>query len=621
MPIEKTGGIDCAGLFAREYFAAIDYHFAQFITQAAACVDESVLLAAALTSRSTRMGHLCFDLNSIADLNPEEDVAKVLRSCPQPDAWCSLLLESGCVGMPGEKKPLILDAHNRLYLYRMYVREQKLAQHLLKRAAQTTMPENLDLLAQSLVRLFPNKTDTRLTLAAYSAALKPLCIICGGPGTGKTTTAARILALLLEQPGQGQRIALAAPTGKAAERLQKSVANALETLPADDAVLGAIPREAATLHRLLGIQPRRPNGRYSEEHTLPVDIVVVDEASMVDLPLMCALFEALRPDARVILLGDHNQLASVAPGSVLGDLFRAGACECYSDTFLQGFSAAGQTLPDGLLDGQAGVLDDCLNELTTNYRFSATSSIACVGRAVAAGDAQGVAGLLEKAADGDIGWHVLPKATGLADSIKESVIEGFREYCSCDDPLEALAFFDNFRILCALREGPFGVRALNELVEDALGAVGLIDPSERWYHGRPIMITRNHYPLRLFNGDIGIAFAQEKGAPLRVCFAGQDGDLRTYSPDQLPAHETCFATTVHKAQGAEFERALLLLPDRESPVLTRELIYTGLTRVRSRIDLWADADVLRAAIESKIERSSGLYDALHCEYTAQIILL
>ncbi len=153
------------------------------------------------------------------------------------------------------------------------------------------------------------------------------------------------------------------------------------------------------------------------------------------------------------------------------------------------------------------------------------------------------------------------------------------------------------------------MRALNAFVEDALGAVGLIDPSELWYHGRPVMITRNHYPLRLFDGDIGIVFAQAKGA-LRVCFAGQDGGVRTFSPDQLPNHETCFATTVHKAQGAEFERALLVLPDRESPVLTRELIYTGLTRVRSRIDLWANADVLRAAIESKIERSSGLYDAL-----------
>ena len=599
-------GIVCAG-FARGYFAAIDYYFARFITQKAHCADEAVLLAAALTSRQTRMGHVCCDLNTMAGLTLSDEIP---LTCPQPEQWRSLLVAAGCVGAPGETKPLILDACNRLYLYRMYCREQNLAQHLRDRAAQTILPEDAGVLAQSLARLFPAETDARLRLAAFSAAVKPLCIICGGPGTGKTTTAARILALLLEQPGQGRRIALAAPTGKAADRLQKAVANALDALPVDSELLSAIPREAATLHRLLGIQPARPEGRYIDGRKLPIDIVVVDEASMVDLGLMACLFEALPPDARVILLGDHNQLASVAPGSVLGDLVRAGSYDCYSDAFLKNYEATGQSLPQGLAaSGATGVLDDCLNVLTNNYRFSSTSGIARISTMVAEGDAQGATALLE-AADGDVGWHALPKASALAASLKDSVVEGFREYCGCADPLEALARFDDFRILCAVREGPFGVQALNVLVEELLAADGLIAPHGVWYHGRPVLITRNHYPLQLFNGDIGIAFELEKGAPLRVCFAGPDGDVRVFSPEQLPGHETAYATTVHKAQGAEFERALLLLPDRVSPVLTRELIYTGLTRVRSRIDVWADAAVLSAAIGSKIERSSGLFDAL-----------
>jgi len=303
---------------------------------------------------------------------------------------------------------------------------------------------------------------------------------------------------------------------------------------------------------------------------------------------------------------------AVAPGAVLGDVFRAGSCDCYSDSFLDGFTATGSPLPDGLGKETAGALDDCLHEMITNYRFPGDSGIARLSQAVTSGDELRAVALLESAG-ADVEWHPLPKAAVLAGSIKESVIDGFRNYCACDDPLQALSCFDNFRILCALREGPFGVQALNALVEKLLGAEGLIESGDTWYHGRPIMIARNHYPLRLFNGDIGITCELENAAYLRVCFAGPDGELRMFSPDQLPAHETAFATTVHKAQGAEFERALLLLPDRFSAVLTRELIYTGLTRVRSCIDLRADKDVLKVAIERKIERSSGLYDALQSE--------
>ena len=605
----RSAGI-CAALLDRGYFAPIDYYFARFCAQKSGCADEAVMLAAALASRQTRMGHVCCDLAAMAGSQLEGGPAEIAFMCPPLEKWRSLLERAACVGAPGNAKPLILDGHSRLYLYRMYRREQQAAEHILERAGRTVTPD-AEALAQGFSRLFPPEADAHLLLAAFSAAAKPLCIICGGPGTGKTTTAARILALLLEQPGQGRRVALAAPTGKAADRLQKAVAGAADTLNTGSEIKSSVAVEARTLHRLLGMQPSRPQGRYTDGRKLPFDIVVVDEASMVDLPLMACLLEALEPYARLILLGDHNQLASVAPGAVLGDVVRAGSCDLYSAGFLQAANATGLSLPDEVaVQGAAGALDDCLNELTINYRFSSESGIARLGCAVTAGDADGALELLEQAESGDIGWRPLPVAAGLAPALKETVLSGFSEYLSCADAREALALFDRFRIMCALREGPFGVQALNGLVETILAAERLIARAGPWYHGRPVMINRNNYQLGLFNGDIGIAFIPKKDDPLRVYFASLEKGLLEFSPEQIPQHETAYATTVHKAQGAEFERALLLLPDRASPLLTRELVYTGITRVRARIDVWADPAVLRSAIISRIERSSGLLDAL-----------
>jgi exodeoxyribonuclease V alpha subunit len=608
-------------------FADIDRHFARLMLELARSEEPALALAAALVSRSRRDGDVCFDLRSNAgtELRREPTDAPNGERLPDFENWRKLLEGTEVVGKPEEFKPLILDQQGRLYLHRYWEYESFLARDIKARAAWEAATVNEPLLAEGLRRFFPSNDETNWQkVAAFAAVLKNFCVISGGPGTGKTRAAVMLLALLLEQAGEKLlRIALAAPTGKAAARLQESLKNARAELLCEDRIKLRLPEEAFTVHRLLGAFPNSPYFRHDAENPLPFDVVIVDEASMVDLALMAKLFAAVPRSARLILLGDRDQLASVEAGAVLGDICRHDPVNTFSTPFRERFRGlTGDTLPATTQTTSPPELSDCFVQLEKNYRFGDGDGILALSRAVNAGDAALTVNLLRQAGAPrrDIAARALPSAAQLKEALREPVRAGFAEAMQAQDARTALAALSRFRVLCALRHGPFGVEQINRLVEQILREARLLPPaSGPWYPGRPVMVTRNDYNLKLFNGDVGIVLPEKESGALRVFFLGAGNELRPVPPLRLPEHETVFAMTVHKSQGSEFDEVLFLLPERDNRVLTRELVYTGITRASRRVGLWFNEPVLRAAVARRVERTSGLRDALH-ETSAKLAL-
>jgi exodeoxyribonuclease V alpha subunit len=600
------------------YFSEIDRHFAGLMVKLAKADDKALWLAAALASQHTQAGHVCLDLAAVAGKITEGDDG-LNFSCPELQPWLRSLRESAVVGAPGDFKPLILDAANRLYLYRYWEYENSLAKLLKSRSCAGWVPVEATALKPTLARLFPEAEPDEFNwqaIAAAVAAFRRLCIISGGPGTGKTTTVVKILALLIEQAaGKEISIALAAPTGKAAARLRDAVKRSKPGLACPTEVLAQIPEEASTLHRLLGSIPGSVQFRYHRSNLLPHDVVVVDEASMIDLPLMAKLVQAIRQDARLILLGDKDQLASVEPGAVFGDLCAAAAAAGFSGAFCQKLEdTVGVKLPLPANPPDRG-LPDSLIVLEKNYRFSKTSGLGRLSRSVHSGDWETLSKLLESLGTPSIFWKPLQSPAELAQYLETWVLDAYAKFLRAEEPSECFRLFESSRILCVLRKGPFGVMAVNQMVEDVLTRAGLIRGRGRWYRGRPIIINHNDYPLRLFNGDVGLALEDREGKlesqmNLRVFFPTEEGTFRKILPMKLPEHETVYATTVHKAQGSEFDRVLLVLPDRSTELLTRELIYTGITRARRRVEILGNLQIIQESISKRIERRSGLGDAL-----------
>ncbi|MDH4321878.1 MAG: exodeoxyribonuclease V subunit alpha, partial [Desulfobulbaceae bacterium] len=515
--------------------------------------------------------------------------------------------ESAVVGEPGAFRPLVLDGP-RLYLHRYWQYEQDLAHGLLGLGRGLTAVDD-ERLRQLLAQLFPDEEEDVLDcqrLAATVAAMRQLCIISGGPGTGKTFTVVKLLALLQELAAPDTlRIGLVAPTGKAAGRLQESIRAAKGKLALAPELLARIPENSATIHRLLGARMGSPSFRHNRQNPLPLDLLVVDEASMVDLALMAKLVDALPGSARLVLLGDKDQLASVEAGSVLGDICSGKERNGFSSDFAAQLGKAGFA---GLSEGPGGPLADAIVLLEKSYRFAEAGSIGTLAQAVNAGDSEAAAAILRDPAHTGLSLYPWQEPESLAQ-LRNTVRAGFAAYLSAATPQDALVAFNSFRILCAHRRGRFGVAGMNDWVEGVLAEAGLISRDAYWYRGRPVMITRNHPVLHLYNGDIGITMADETGR-LRVFFAGADGSLRSFAPARIPEHETAFAVTVHKSQGSEFASVALLLPENPSPVLSRELIYTAITRAKGRFSLWGDEPILRAAIVQRVSRASGLKELL-----------
>ncbi len=609
-PSDRGGATEA--LAGAGVLSALDVHFARLLARLTGDRSAALALAAALASRAVRAGHVCLRLDDPGAVVPDD----VPFEAPEPGAWARALSGSPAVARPGELRPLVLDSRGRLYLYRYWRYERDLAAWVRGRALAPALAVDRGAARAALDRLFPHRegeTDFQKVAAAV-ALLRPLAILSGGPGTGKTFTVVRILAALLSMPGgERLRIALAAPTGKAAARLQEAV-RAAKAGPGPVAALGAaeaIPETAFTLHRLLGAVPGSSAFRHGPDNPLPHDVVVVDEVSMVDLALMAKLVRALRPGARLVLVGDRDQLASVEAGSVLGDLCDTGRDHGVPRDMVPSLEElTGCDLSPEARDEPP--LARSLVVLRRNYRFPEDSAIGRVTRAVNRGRGTEALRLLREAAGDEVSWRDLAGPRALIQALAPAVARGLvpvLELLEQGDPEGAYARLQEFRILCALREGPFGAGSVNRAVRQALAERGLARAEGEWYPGRPVLVTRNDYTLRLFNGDVGLAFQGRDGA-LRVLFPSPDGGFREVPPVRIGACETVYAMTVHKAQGSEFDRVILVLGDGPSRVLTRELVYTGITRARSRVEVWGSEQAFLWAVGRRAERSSGLRDAL-----------
>lgn len=597
-------------------FSFFDLYFGRFIAGLAKVNQVYVLLAAALVSSHQRNGHICIDLKDVSQkplpMKKPEDQPLL---CPELELWRERLMDSGVVGTNGASYPLILDSDDRIYLCRYWRYQESLGEALRCRVGDD--PDiDCQRIRQGLYRFFPgtNVPDWQ-KIAAFTALVKRLCVISGGPGTGKTTTVFKILALLQETAGdQPYRIALCAPTGKAAARLSQAIIQSKTELATEcgSTLLENIPDQVSTIHRLLKTRPGTPYFYHDRENPLNADVVVVDESSMVDMALMSKLAQALKPQARLILLGDMDQLASVEAGAVFGDICDTGHQHGFSAEFNRLYQQITQEyLPETSASSSAAGINDCVIRLEKNYRFDARSGIGELSRSVRAGNVDRSLLILSDQTYPDIIRHPCSGSELPLNIIENIVTTGYKEYCTTSLPEEKFPAFDRFRVLCALREGIFGVRQVNALIERLLAKHYTIKLKKDWYPGRPIMINRNNYHLRLFNGDVGLVLPDETAdGALRVFFQTADNTIRRLHPARLVEHETVFAMTVHKSQGSEFDEILLILPDKDYPLLTRELIYTAITRARQRVHIISNDNVFTAAVKKRSIRYSGLRDIL-----------
>ncbi len=601
---------------------AADVHVALRLAGIGAEHDDAVLLAAALAVRAPRLGHVYVDLATIHDTAAvETDEPVDLSSLPWPvtPAWTELVAASELVGGGDEgdepNRPLRLVG-NWLYLDRYWREERSVAADLLAFSEGAADDVDMDVLREGVARLFVGQTDSRQCLAAATAVLRRLTVVAGGPGTGKTTTVARIVALLTEQAAAAgvptPLIALAAPTGKAAARLQEAVhEQAVDLNVADPIREQLIALQASTLHRLLG---RRPGShsrfRHHRGQRLPHDVVIVDETSMVSLSLMARLVEAVRPDARLILVGDPGQLASIEAGAVLGDIVGPA-----SDA-LQIGGAARALLADATghespspEPPQAATIGDGIIVLDRVHRYG--GGIARLAEAIRRGDDDGVIEVLHDAPEG-VTWidadvsdpAVLDQLAPIRDravTAAQAVTEAARSGAARD----AIAALSSFRLLCAHRRGPEGVAMWTARMESWLGGdMNALGADSRWYPGRPLLVTENDYELRLYNGDTGVV-VQATPDRVRAAFE-RGGEIIDVSPNRLGAVDTVYAMTIHKSQGSQFETAAVLLPAPTSRILTRELLYTAATRARELLILAGTEESIRAAVTRPIARASGL---------------
>lgn len=590
----------------------IDHALAQSLRRLRPDTPEAVLLGAALASLAVSDGH--------AGLDPTQPQRLIEADAewPAPDVWLAQLRASPWVEVPetddvvAGDAPLVLE-NGLLYLRRYREYERRLAAGLQRIATHPLAEADPGRLATLFGQLFPQAREgmDHQARAAAVALRHPLVLVTGGPGTGKTTTIARLLVLLAAQAVQADqalpRVALAAPTGRAAERMAESLRLAVQRLRLvgiAPALCDAMPSTGTTLHRLLGVIPDSPRFRHHADNPLPYDVVVVDEASMIDLPLMTKLVEAVADGSRLVLLGDPDQLPSVEAGDVLSAILRASgdglgtqADDAQALRALLAPDALQPLAPPRRFAGRRV-------QLQRGYRQTDALDLAPLAHAVREGNSATALALLRVGTLAGVHFH--EDQSDPLQHHREHLLGHWRGLGEAADPGQALANAGRIRLLTAVREGPQGARGLNARIEALLAGVPRPGMVPGYFHGRLLLITENSYRHRLFNGDIGICLIDRHGS-VTAWFPGETPDQpRGFHPGALPAHESAFAMTVHKAQGSEFDEVWLQLPRRDNRVLSRELIYTGMTRARQSLHVLGSAEVLEAALARHASRLSGL---------------
>jgi exodeoxyribonuclease V alpha subunit len=565
-------------------FSEIACQFAAFIERKEANSAPLVSLSAGLLSEAMAQGHVCLNLAKLP-----ESMKHFSKLLPTSVAdWMRALQAAKTVGQPGDYKPLILTEQGLLYLYRYWLDEQDVAKAINQRLHQVE-DLNLAKLQQDLADWHNPIDGIDWQKVAVAIALsRHLAVISGGPGTGKTTIVLKILQCLHNQAAD-IRVGLAAPTGKAAARLQQAISQHQN-------------QEVKTLHRMLGISEHNEQGRYNAERPLPLDVLIIDEASMIDISLMAKLMRAMPAKARLILLGDSQQLASVESGAVLANLSEAQQGH-FSEQFIAQLPQLG--LASSQQSGAEALLTDSFVRLQHSYRFDKNSLIAQLASLVNLGESEQTVTLLNEQPEST--W-MLPDDRNLLTSLA-SGYHAFVDAVETNKPArEVIQAFDRFRVLAALKQGPQSVSSVNRLMSRYLAQRNW-RTLQTYYPGRPIMITQNDYRQHLFNGDTGVLLRDEHGK-LKACFYF-DVDVRWVDLNRLPAHETVFAMTVHKSQGSEFDAVSILLAEENSPILNRELLYTAITRAKKTLNILASEQVLRHTILSRHQRESGLRGLLH----------